>query len=409
MYLYFDKTGTLKEIINDEALRQGNYGINKLYIYVDGQTVESIEASYLLPSGRIVAPESFDDIAIAPDDEIPFDRKRDLRFFKYFTKYPFIVVNLDKEVDDQENILHSGALDEAGVVHASLIAYLDGGAQLVLGGLNFEVQRDSTYNTHYVASEEYLSLADYTYLKSVIYGGLDSKWTKFVGTTEERLAAIKNTNTLYVDTTTGLDYIWNGSSFIALGENINLSITADNDNHIKSIYYNGTTYYPTKFILFSYISDDDTEIIEGDVPSLTDYNENYLYYNLYNDAYYRYDKGNESLMLTGTANCNFRLTYDDRADRYALLDGDIVRLRKIAKSMSAAAFVMFKFVGGEYDGRKYLMNYNYNSTAHKYDFVCVDLDIHEQQLVLVSAEKFRLSLLDNATTGVYGEWFKVDF
>lgn len=237
------------------------------------------------------------------------------------------------------------------------------------------------------------------------------RWKRFLGTTEERLAAEKDQYTIYADTTTGLDYIWNGSSFIALGEHSDLALDADEDDHIKSIYYNGTTYYPTKFIKFEYNDTDDTEFIEGDIPSLTDYNENYLYYNFANNSYYRYDKGNESLMLTGNANCNFRLIYDDINDRYNLADGNIVRLRKIAQSRSAAMFVMFQFVGGDYDGRRYLMNYNYNSTAHKYDFVCVDFDIDEEgePPAFASAEKFKLSLFDTATTGVYGVWYKVNF
>ena len=236
------------------------------------------------------------------------------------------------------------------------------------------------------------------------------RWKRFVGTSEEIAAEEKDIYTLYVDTTTNDIYYYSNSELHKLSE-VNLSITADDDNHIKSISYNGTTYYPTKFIKFDYNGEEDTEIIEGEIPSLTDYNENYLYYNYDNNSYYRYDEGNESLMLTGNANCNFRLTYDNINDRYNLGDTSIVRLRKIAQSRSAAMFVMFQFVGGDYDGRKYLMNYNYNSTAHRYDFVCIDLDIdeEEQPAVLSSVEKFRLSLLDSATSGVYGVWYKVSF
>lgn len=236
------------------------------------------------------------------------------------------------------------------------------------------------------------------------------RWKRFVGTAEEIEEAQKDVYTLYIDKENGDIYIYDNSELKKLSE-LNLSFTADENNHIKSISYNGTTYYPTKFIKFYYYDTDDTEILEGDVSSLTDYNENYLYYNFANNSYYRYDEGNESLMLTGNANCNFSLTYNSASDRYDLADNNIVRLRKIAQSKSAAMFVMFQFVGGDYDGRKYLMNYNYNSTAHRYDFVCIDLDIdeEEQPSALVSVEKFRLRLLDSATTGVFGIWYEVSF
>lgn len=325
------------------------------------------------------------------------DMVRETLTYPYNDGAPYWVKNNDYQVATFY-FNQAGFLGAAGNCVAT-ISFISSGTIAKTGAITFYIEDTVVEEDVPITTDQYaelqLDIAD--------------RWKRFLGTTEERLAAEKDQYTIYADTTTGLDYIWNGSSFVALGENINLSITADEDNHIKSISYNGTTYYPTKFIKFEYISDDDTEIVDEEIPSLTDYNENYIYYNLYNNSYYRYDNGNESLMLTGMANCNFRLTYDDRADRYALLDSDIVRLRKIAKSMSATAFVMFQFAGGEYDGRKYLMNYNYNSTSHHYDFVCVDLDIHEQQLALVSAEKFRLTLLDNATTGVYGEWFKVDF
>lgn len=166
MYLYFDKTGKLKEIVNDEALRQGNFGVNKMYIYVEDRTYSSADVSYLLPSGTIVSPINYDTFT-DPDAEenencfIPFDSKRDLRYFKYYKPYKFLIVDLEADLNG------NSPLDEAGVVHCNISINLISGI-LALGELNFNVEVDSTLNTHYVASEEYLSLSNYLFLRNLI-------------------------------------------------------------------------------------------------------------------------------------------------------------------------------------------------------------------------------------------------
>ena len=46
MYLFFDKNGTLLEIVNDSALRQYNQDANKMYVYIqdgDGSTSGKID------------------------------------------------------------------------------------------------------------------------------------------------------------------------------------------------------------------------------------------------------------------------------------------------------------------------------------------------------------------------------
>ena len=79
MYLYFDRLGVLKEIINDEALRQGNYNVNKLYIYCERNDIVRLDVSYLLPNSLVVGPTSFNETETA---EIPYDKKRDLYYFE---------------------------------------------------------------------------------------------------------------------------------------------------------------------------------------------------------------------------------------------------------------------------------------------------------------------------------------
>lgn len=158
MYLYFDRLGVLKEIINDEALRQGNYNVNKLYIYCERNDIVRLNVSYLLPSSLVVGPTSFNETETA---EIPYDKKRDLYYFKYHKEYTFIVVDLEADING------NGPLDQAGLVHCSISAVLTSGI-LTLGAVNFMVELDSVYNQYYVAQQEYMSLSDYRYLEYLV-------------------------------------------------------------------------------------------------------------------------------------------------------------------------------------------------------------------------------------------------
>lgn len=158
MYLYFDRLGVLKEIINDEALRQGNYNVNKLYIYCERNDIVRLDVSYLLPSSLVVGPTSFNETETA---EIPYDKKRDLYYFEYHKEYTFIVVDLEADING------NGPLDQAGLVHCSISAVLTSGI-LTLGAVNFMVELDSVYNQYYVAQQEYMSLSDYRYLEHLV-------------------------------------------------------------------------------------------------------------------------------------------------------------------------------------------------------------------------------------------------
>lgn len=158
MYLYFDRLGVLKEIINDEALRQGNYNINKLYIYCERNDIVRLNVSYLLPSSLVVGPTSFNETETV---EIPYDKKRDLYYFEYHKEYTFIVVDLEADING------NGPLDQTGLVHCSISAVLTSGI-LTLGAVNFMVELDSVYNQYYVAQQEYMSLSDYRYLEHLV-------------------------------------------------------------------------------------------------------------------------------------------------------------------------------------------------------------------------------------------------
>ena len=91
MYLYFNRNGVLKEIINDTALRQGNDNYNAIYCYFEDITYLGKEFwfRYKLNDGTLF-PRVETTTKITK--EIPFDNKRDLKYFKYFKSYNFIVI-----------------------------------------------------------------------------------------------------------------------------------------------------------------------------------------------------------------------------------------------------------------------------------------------------------------------------
>ena len=161
MYLYYDSTLTLKEIINDKALRQGNYGVNSIYVHIDGLVPASIDVRYLVPGGAVITPSTpYSEVVSA---QIPFDKKRDLYFFKYFETYSFIKIDLTLPLGGQ------GPLDVPGLVTASMQALLENGDQQSLGDLNFIVEESGALNVpNRVAQQEWLALADYEYVRKLV-------------------------------------------------------------------------------------------------------------------------------------------------------------------------------------------------------------------------------------------------
>ena len=104
MYLYFDYKGTLLEIINDEALRQYNKGVNMVNIYIesapdsvtgivpdDGKIpsyITGIDYWFQLANGDKLNSTVYN-TSNKIKKTIPFDRNRDLKHFRYGKSYEF--------------------------------------------------------------------------------------------------------------------------------------------------------------------------------------------------------------------------------------------------------------------------------------------------------------------------------
>ena len=123
MYLYFDYKGTLLEIINDEALRQYNKGVNMVNIYIesapdsvtgivpdDGKIpsyITGIQYWFQLANGDKLNDKVYD-TSSKIKKTIPFDRNRDLRHFRYGKSYEFFsfqVPSGDYKKEKNDNVI----------------------------------------------------------------------------------------------------------------------------------------------------------------------------------------------------------------------------------------------------------------------------------------------------------------
>ena len=103
MYIYFDTNGTIKEIVNDLPIRNGNNEANKIYCYIEGEpTIDDIWYLQKLPSGELSNEVSFKNSTITK--AIPYDAKRDMKYFKDFVQYKFYVFTLNTFLTSQKGL-----------------------------------------------------------------------------------------------------------------------------------------------------------------------------------------------------------------------------------------------------------------------------------------------------------------
>lgn len=96
MYLFFDKQGVLKEIINDSKIRLGNDNANKFYVYLENDPeINDLWVTIKRPDDSLTLEKSM--ISTTETKEIPYDKNRDLKYFKDYTKYKFYTYTLTSE------------------------------------------------------------------------------------------------------------------------------------------------------------------------------------------------------------------------------------------------------------------------------------------------------------------------
>ena len=148
MYLYFDNNGILKEIVDDVATRKGNNEVNKIYIYVDGLTPKTEWITYQTSDGK-QSNETLIETTITKT--IPYDRNRDLKYFKNFQEYLFYVATIPSSV-----------LTVRGLTKASVRVALQDDSLMTLGLIIFTIE-DSV-----VLQDSFITESQYQYLLNII-------------------------------------------------------------------------------------------------------------------------------------------------------------------------------------------------------------------------------------------------
>lgn len=148
MYLYFDNNGILKEIVDDVATRKGNNEVNRLYIYVDGITPKTEWITYQTSDG-VQSNETLIETTITKT--IPYDRNRDLKYFKNFQEYLFYVATIPSSV-----------LTVSGLTKASVRVALQDDSLMTLGLIIFTIEESV------VLQDSFITESQYQYLLNII-------------------------------------------------------------------------------------------------------------------------------------------------------------------------------------------------------------------------------------------------
>ena len=161
MFIYFDRNGVLQEVINDKAARLGDLNANEIYVYVDEVELDDIWLTLKRPDGTLSVEKSF--IANKVVREIPYDPKRDMKFFKDFKEYEFYKFTITDEITS------------AGVYQATIrMTYED--TLSALGVLVFKAE------TGVIKSDQNITQAQYDYL--IWYVG---SWQGQIGDLEDAM------------------------------------------------------------------------------------------------------------------------------------------------------------------------------------------------------------------------------
>lgn len=165
MYLYFDNNGILKEIVDDVATRKGNNEVNRLYIYVDGITPKTEWITYQT-SDNVQSNETLIETTITKT--IPYDRNRDLKYFKNFQEYLFYVATIPSNV-----------LAVSGLTKASVRVALQDDSLMTLGLIIFTIE-DSV-----VLQDSFITESQYQYLLNIISNFEELNNTGVIGITTQ--------------------------------------------------------------------------------------------------------------------------------------------------------------------------------------------------------------------------------
>lgn len=153
MYLFYDKNNHLQEVINDVQLHEYDTS-NSIYIHFENEETPSYIISLvsltlsLIDNSRKVVIDSNSISTIT--GQIPYNAKRDLRYFKYYTDYTFHKIDLV-----------SGVLNTKGDWYGNPTITVNEN-KIVCNALTFHVEKNS------LTQETYITESQYAYLLSLV-------------------------------------------------------------------------------------------------------------------------------------------------------------------------------------------------------------------------------------------------
>ena len=214
MYIYFDRNGTIKEVINDESIRRGSSDYNKIYCYLEGNPdIDDIWYLQKNPDGTLTNEVSFVNNIVTKT--IPYDAKRDMKYFQDFEEYQFYVFTLS-----------SSYLSQNGLVVAT-IRVAENNTLWALGELTFNVQANVINSDNDITQSQYdyllLAYASRTLneqtgsdldnlLNEKIEAKIDGLGTPDIFDTTANIEALTSNEGIAVATDTGYIWIWNSEN-----------------------------------------------------------------------------------------------------------------------------------------------------------------------------------------------------
>lgn len=240
MYIYFDRNGTIKEVINDESIRKGSSDYNKIYCYLEGNPdIDDIWYLQKNPDGTLTNEVSFFDNIVTK--AIPYDAKRDMKYFQDFEEYKFYVFTLS-----------SSYLSQNGLVVAT-IRVAEDNTLWALGELTFNVQANIVNSDNDITQSQYdyllLTISSY-YSKTEIDNKLSLKADKSTTYTKTEVDSALSLKADKSDTYTiaQVDNMVDGLYVSKMYGNIRMSVSDYNgelvlDSNVLNRYVDPTWYH----------------------------------------------------------------------------------------------------------------------------------------------------------------------
>ena len=149
MYVYFNELGVIKEIVQNEHLRQGSSNANELYLYFAGdRTLSQLTLTIQVNDSEETTYTRFIDLQEdkVENVEIPYNPTQQLKYFSYYTPYTMYKYTF---VDDD--------LAYDGVLKITPRAYFNGGNE-AQGEILLMVEESVIVNNPQITRAEYENL-----------------------------------------------------------------------------------------------------------------------------------------------------------------------------------------------------------------------------------------------------------